>query len=137
MSSHRYTHTGEKPFQCDKCDYKAAKKYNLEMHKQSKHSDFEQKNYLCAICNKQFVTMGRVRRHMQVIHAEGKDQKKKRPRHIPPPVPMPETSHDAHQQQEVVHHVEDDPQQQAAVQYLHTLDGRPHETIITVTPMYQ
>jgi hypothetical protein len=60
LDGHMFTHTGEKPYVCDKCDYSSSKRYNLEMHKQSKHSEFQTKNYVCALCNKQFVTMGRV-----------------------------------------------------------------------------
>ncbi len=72
LACHRRTHTGEKPYACDKCTYRAAKEFNLEMHMQAKHGDYRQKNFLCAVCNKQFVTMGRVRRHMAVIHADGR-----------------------------------------------------------------
>ena len=70
---HMLTHTGEKPHACDKCDYRAALKYNLDVHKQTKHGDVEQKNYLCTLCNKQFMTMGRVHRHMTVAHGDEND----------------------------------------------------------------
>ncbi len=56
-----------------------------QMHLQAKHNDYKQKNFLCAICNKQFVTMGRVRRHMASMHAEGRVEtgaKKKRNRSV-------------------------------------------------------
>ncbi len=71
LDGHMFVHTGLKPHQCDKCDYKTSKRYNLEMHRSSKHSETTQKNFLCALCNKQFVTMGRVRRHMRLVHPEG------------------------------------------------------------------
>ena len=37
LRSHVYTHTGEKPFKCEKCDYSTAKKFNLDIHKENQH----------------------------------------------------------------------------------------------------
>ena len=51
---------------CDKCDYRTAKKYNLDQHKQSKHQDFGVKSHYCELCGKGFVTQGRVRQHKKV-----------------------------------------------------------------------
>ena len=30
---------GEKPFACEHCPYRAAKQYNLDVHKRSRHGD--------------------------------------------------------------------------------------------------
>ncbi len=75
LLDHRLIHTGEKPYACNHCDYRASKKGNLDAHKVDRHGDFGgNKNYACAECQKQFTTIGRVRRHMQVMHAEGKEE---------------------------------------------------------------
>ena len=37
LRDHVYTHTGERPYNCDKCDYGTAKKFNLDQHKERKH----------------------------------------------------------------------------------------------------
>ncbi len=160
LTSHRYTHTGEKPYACHKCEYRAAKKYNLEMHLQSKHNDFGQKNFLCSICNKQFVTMGRVRRHMSVIHVDGKESSSKKKRNRPLPLPphlqvaqnvqqqqqLPAMHHPPDHQQPPDGHVHPQQASQDPIQVIHQEDGtatvqylqeRPHETVITVTPLYQ
>src|SRR5690606_4399547 len=38
LTSHEINHTGEKPFECDECDFRAARKSNLDIHKRI-HSD--------------------------------------------------------------------------------------------------
>ncbi len=90
LNGHMFTHTGEKPYACDKCDYKSAKPYNLEIHRQAKHNDFSQKKFLCALCNKQFVSMGRVRRHIDLMHPNGADKppNKKMRGQLPLPHPI-------------------------------------------------
>lgn len=66
LLTHSYTHAGEKPFPCNRCDYRTANKYNLAQHKQNRHQEFTPKRTYCELCRKGFVTQGRLNRHEKV-----------------------------------------------------------------------
>ena len=74
LRSHRFTHTGERPHQCDQCEYAAAKKYNLDAHKKAKHPAAEQQHSgcTCEICGKSFKTVGTLRGHITTVHRKEK-----------------------------------------------------------------
>ena len=41
---HRYTHTGEKPYQCHLCDYKSTQSSNLKTHIWKKHEQHNEQH---------------------------------------------------------------------------------------------
>ena len=157
MLSHRLLHTGEKPFACDRCDYRAVKKCNYESHMESKHGVFTQKNFLCGICNKQFVTMGRVRRHLNEMHgklddSESNSRKKRRNKKAPPvekqvpkkeiknikrvgPVGQSEVIQTHQLSPAVIQTNQGYEEQETAVQYIQAELGHGDERVITIRPL--
>ncbi len=65
-------HTGDKPFHCHECDFRAAKKSNLDDHRRSRHGDPGSGPYACGVCGRFFSTMGRARRHIALVHEKSK-----------------------------------------------------------------
>lgn len=74
LERHHWTHNGEKPYHCDKCDYHSARKGNLDKHKGEKHGDFGDRNCFCEICGVPFQTPGSLKYHIQMKHLRRENQ---------------------------------------------------------------
>ena len=59
------THTGEKPFACPQCDYRAAKKPTLDTHMRI---HIGEKPFACPHCDYRAAQKGDMTKHIKSVH---------------------------------------------------------------------
>ncbi|TRY78690.1 hypothetical protein TCAL_04239, partial [Tigriopus californicus] len=65
----------DKPYHCDKCDYRASCPAHLRSHVESRHDFDGIKKFFCEICGNAFKGMNTLRGHLRFVHGGAKRKK--------------------------------------------------------------